>query len=192
MFDKNFDINGFHADYLKDLCELRGNVPDMDLHKNFKIFKSYVDAYTLCPVIGYQYSRKGQMGPASEGNVGIMAEQMIKKKWELTYVYQILMLIDEESEPDTERRIYRAFHFSEKTEEDRLMIEENMCVFNAYFLGGVEVLHENFVDECKDRDDYLYAIYNFTKQFNEEQDPDALKVSIDKMINMQGQLYDLL
>lgn len=184
MFDKNFEINGIHADYLKDLCELRGNVPDMDLHKNFKIFKSYVDAYILCPVIGYQYSKKGQMGPASEGNVGILAEQMIKKKEELTYVYQILMLIDEESEPDIERRIYRAFNFSEKTEEDRLMIEVNMRVFNSYFLGGVEVLHEKFVDECKDQDDYLKAIYNFTKQFNEEQDPDALKVSIDKMINM--------
>ena len=70
MFNSNFDITGVHANYLKDLCELRGNVPDKEQHNNFKIFKTYVDAYILCPLIGYQYSRKGKMGSAAEGDVG--------------------------------------------------------------------------------------------------------------------------
>ena len=183
MFNTNFDITGIHANYLKDLCELRGNVPDKEQHANFKIFKAYVDAYVLCPLIGYQYGRKGQMGSASEGDLGILAEQIIKRSGELKYVYQIIMLVDEESEPDPERRIYRAFNFSEKTDEDKAMIEENMRLFNSYFLGGVEVLHEQFVDECIDRDQYLNKMYMFTKQFNEEQDGDALKASIDKILN---------
>ena len=38
MFNSNFDITGVHANYLKDLCELRGNVADKDQHNNFKIF----------------------------------------------------------------------------------------------------------------------------------------------------------
>ena len=45
MFNTNFDITGIHANYLKDLCELRGNVADKDQHSNFKIFKAYIDAY---------------------------------------------------------------------------------------------------------------------------------------------------
>ena len=167
MFNTNFDITGIHANYLKDLCELRGNVADKDQHNNFKIFKAYIDAYILCPLIGYQYSRKGKMGSATDGDVGILAEQIIKRGQELKYVYQILMLVDEESEPD----------------EEKAMIAENMRIFNAYFLGGVEVLHEQFVNECIDRDQYLLKMYQFTKKFNEEQDGDALKAGIDKILN---------
>ena len=38
MFDGNQDFTGVQANYLKDLCELRGNVPDRAAHNNFKIF----------------------------------------------------------------------------------------------------------------------------------------------------------
>ena len=183
MFNSNFDITGIHANYLKDLCELRGNVADKDQHSNFKIFKAYVDAYILCPLIGYQYSRKGKMGNAADGDVGILAEQIVKRSGELKYVYQILMLVDEESEPDVEKRIYRAFNFTDKTEEDRKLLATNMQIFNEYFLGGIEVLHEKFVKECIDRDAYLNKIFQFTKNFNEEQDGDNLKASIDKILN---------
>ena len=85
MFNTNFDITGVHANYLIDLCELRGNVADKDQHNNFKIFKAYIDAYILCPLIGYQYSRKGKMGSAADGDVGILAEQIIKRSQELKY-----------------------------------------------------------------------------------------------------------
>ena len=183
MFDSNFEITGIHANYLKDLCELRGNVADKDQHNNFKIFKAYIDAYILCPLIGYQYSRKGKMGSAADGNVGIMAEQIIKRSQELKYVYQILMLVDEESEPNEEKRICRAFNFSQKTEADRARLAENMIIFNEYFLGGVEVLYEQFVKECIDKDQYLLKMYQFTKKFNEEQDGEALKSSIAEILN---------
>lgn len=183
MFDSNFDITGIYANYLKDLCELRGNVADKDQHNNFKIFKAYIDAYILCPLIGYQYSRKGKMGSTADGDVGILAEQIIKRSSELKYVYQVLMLIDEESEPDIDKRVYRAFNFSEKTDEDKAMVAENMQIFNEYFLGGIEVLHEQFIDACVDRDAYLLKMYQFTKQFYEEQDGDALKASIDRILN---------
>ena len=183
MFDSNFDVTGIHANYLKDLCELRGNVPDKDQHTNFKIFKSYVDAYVVCPVIGYQYSRKGEMGAATDGDLGILAEQIIRRRSELKYVYQIIMLVDEDSEPDPEQRIYRAFNFSENSEEDRAMIEANMKIFNSYFLGGIEVLYEQFVKECVDRDQYLAKMHQYAKQFYEEQDGDVLKASIDSILN---------
>lgn len=63
MFDKDFRITGKHANYWKDLCELAGNVPDKDQHNNFKIFNAYIDAYVLCPLIGYRHNRKGDPYP---------------------------------------------------------------------------------------------------------------------------------
>ena len=62
------------------------------------------------------------------------------------------MLIDEDSEPDEEKRIFRAFKLSETSEEDKERIAENMKIFNEYFLGGVEVLHDGslwrYVKKC--------------------------------------------
>lgn len=184
MFDRNQDFYGVQANYLKDLCELRGNVPDKNLHNNFKIFSSYVDAYIVCPLIGYQYRRRIPMGSASEGEVGILYEQISKKKAELRFVYQIIMLIDEDSEPDEETRIYRAFRLSETSEEDKMKIAENMTIFNEYFLGGVDVLHEQFVDQCTDDDSYLNRIYDYVRHFNEEQDGEALQDSIASLLNL--------
>lgn len=183
MFNKNIDIYGVHANYLKDLCELRGNVADKDAHNNFKIFKAYVDAYILCPLIGFQYGRKGKIEDNPKGDAGILVEQLFKRINELKFVYQVLMLVDEESEPDKEKRIYRAFNTTEKTEEDKKLVEDCMRIYNEYFLGGVEVLHEQFVDQCIDRDQYLLKMYQFTKKFNEDQDGEALKASIDKILN---------
>lgn len=183
MFDGNQDFYGIQANYLKDLCELRGNVPDKALHSNFKVFNSYVDAYIVCPIIGFLYSRRIPMGSSTDGDVGILYEQISKKKQELRFVYQILMLIDEDSEPDKEKRVFRAFRLSETAESDKEQIDENMKIYNEYFLGGIDVMHEQFVDQCTDDESYLKRIYDFVTQFNTEQDAEALKASIDQLLN---------
>ena len=38
-----------------------------------------------------------------------------------------------------------------------------MKIFNEYFLGGIDVLHEQFVDQCTDDDSYLRRIFDFVK-----------------------------
>ena len=183
MFDENIKFSGRHANYLKDLCVLQGNVKDKDEHANFKIFRAYVDAYITCPIIGYQYQRKALVDTSIPGDAGILAENLIKKAPELKFVYQILMLLDTDSEPDEEKRIYRAFNFTEKTDEDRSLIEKNMQVYLSYFLGGLEVLHEQFVDDCVDRDAYLQKMYVFSKQFYECQDGAALTDAINRILS---------
>ena len=79
------------------------------------------------------------------------------------------MLADEESEPDSEKRIYRATTFSEETEENKEMIKKNMKIYNSYFLGGLEIMHEQFVEQCITDDDYLKKIFDFVKHFEEEE-----------------------
>ena len=56
------------------------------------------------------------------------------------------MLADEDSEPDPDKRVYRATTFAENTPEQKEFIANNMKIYNEYFLGGLEVLHEQFVD----------------------------------------------
>lgn len=112
MFDKDFRITGKHANYWKDLCELAGNVPDREQHNNFKIFSAYIDAYVVCPLIGFQYNRKGVIDNSEEGNAGMLAEVFGKRRQELKYVYQIIMMLDTDSEPDEDKRLYRACNCS--------------------------------------------------------------------------------
>lgn len=183
MFDHDISINGPQVGQLKDLCELAGNVPDAAEHNNYKIFKAYVDAYVLCPLIGYHYSRRLKPGSQKDGHIGIRANELISRSRELKFIYQILMLIDEDSEPDKDKRIYRAFNFSEKTKEDQEFIRNNMAIYNEYFLGGVEVLHQEIVEKCTDIDSYERRIFEYVKQFNEEQDLEALKESINSFLN---------
>lgn len=182
MFDKDFGIYGKHANYLKDLCELRGNVPDKAQHANFKIFTSYVDAYILCPLLGYQYGRKGVPDNSVQGDAGILTDALMKRRNELKYVYQVLMLVDEDSEKDEEKRINRAFNFAENNDDEKLLIEKNMKIYNSYFLGGIEVLHEIFVDKCIDADSYLNSMYEFVKKFEEEQDDEKMEKRVDAIL----------
>ena len=183
MFDKDFKITGKHANYWKDLCELAGNVPDREEHNNFKIFNAYIDAYILCPLIGYQYNRKGIIDNSVQGDAGMLSEVIIKRQAELKFIYQIIMLADEESEPDPDKRIYRATTFSEEKDDDKEMIKNNMKVYNAYFLGGLEILHEQFVQQCISDDDYLKKIFDYVRHFAEEQNGELISASIEKLLN---------
>lgn len=79
---------------------------------------------------------------------------------------------------DLNKRVYRAFNLSEEKPEGRELVAQNMAIFNSYFLGGLEVLHEEFVDECLDRDAYLQKMYMFSKNFYESQNGSALESAI--------------
>jgi len=183
MFDKDFKITGKHANYWKDLCVLAGNVPDREEHNNFKIFNAYIDAYILCPLIGYQYNRKGTIDNSVSGNAGMLSEVIIKNSSILKFIYQIIMLVDKDSEPDQEKRVFRAFNLSEENPENQKLIEKNMAIFNSYFLGGLEILHEEFVDECIEDDDYLRKMYEFSKNFYDSQDGEALEQAINMILS---------
>ena len=58
-----------------------------------------------------------------------------------------------------------------------------MKIFNSYFLGGLEILHEEFVEQCHDADDYLKQIYAYVKRFYDEQNGDAIREGISRYLD---------
>ena len=86
------------------------------------------------------------------------------------------------------KEIRRSYHnemneITKKINEMRMIIAENMKIFNEYFLGGVQILYDEFVQQCVDDDSYLNRLYSYVKRFNDEQNGDALKASIDNLLN---------
>ena len=63
------------------------------------------------------------------------------------------------------------------------MIKKNMKIYNSYFLGGLEIMHEQFVEQCITDDDYLKKIFDFVRHFEQEQNGEELKASIDRILN---------
>ena len=59
----------------------------------------------------------------------------------------------------------------------------NVKIYNAYFLGGLEILHEEFVEQCHDDDDYLKQMYGYVNRFYNEQDGDAIREGISKYLD---------
>ena len=69
------------------------------------------------------------------------------------------MLLDSQYEPDSEKRIEKAFRGQETTED----IER----FESYVRGGVEKLYEKLILDCTTEDDYIAHLYDFLDEFND-------------------------
>jgi hypothetical protein len=176
MFDKDYSVRGKHATYWKELCKTQAD----DENTHFKIFERYVDAYMVAPLLGLLYGRKGHIDPSDKDkeNAGMLTEVLSKNQAKLKYIYRLIMLIDSKDTMSHEERINRAFRY----DSDNQVTQENMKIFNAYFLGGLEYLYETFVEKCIDTDGYLEAIYNFVEEFKQERDIDTVSIEISDIL----------
>ena len=178
MFDKDFQIRGKHASYWKSLSKTPGNAQDVS--PNFKVFNRYIDVYMLAPIIGLLNNRKGfhDSSDDSKDTAGMLAEVLIKNQSKLKYIYRLIILLDDTSDITTDQKINRAFR-EENNEES---IAEGMKIFNEYFLGGLEVLNEEFVTSCTTDDDFINRIYSFVEEFKNEQSIDSLEINVEELL----------
>ena len=95
------------------------------------------------------------------------------------------MLFENERDLTEEERMENAFQLSEYNEngeinqENAQRISENLKIMELYFFGGLEILHEEFVEKCITDDDYLDRIYSFAKEYKDEFDFDDTDPDID-------------
>jgi len=178
MFDKDMQIRGKYATYWKALTQLPGNA--VETSKNFKIFESYISVYMVAPIIGLLYGKKVKYD-SSDGvkdTAGMLAEVQIKNKSKLKYIYRLIVLSDTSLGLSEEEKINMAFREDNNDES----VKKGMELYTEYFLGGVEVLYKEFVENCTTDDDYIQKMFEFITDFKEEQGIDEKKVEIESLL----------
>ena len=176
MFDRTYQIKGTHATYWKSLCKTTTDKIGPNEGGQFKIFERYIDAYMVAPLLGCLYNRKGRKDlPDSEDTAAMQANILIFNQKKLQFIYRVIMLTDNSSEITDEQRIDRAF----RTDSDEEAVKYNMQTFNDYFLGGLEILHEVFVENCITDEDYLNKIYSYVDSFKNNLFTDEMNLNLD-------------
>lgn len=163
MFDKNISIRGIHASYLKSLCKGSPEKNSAEKENNeFRVFNRYLDAYMVAPLIGCYYNRKGKIDTENSNDEASMnANILIRNQEELMKIYRTIVLVDKSSNYSDEERINRAF----KGDLDDKISDENMKLFTEYFLGGLEILYDKFIQSCTTTDDYLDQMFDYVDTF---------------------------
>lgn len=170
MFDKTIRVTGIHATYWKDLSSVLGENPGPNPRGKFKLFNRYMDGFFVAPLLGCLYNRKGNPNLGnSEDEAAMQANIIIKNAQVLYTLLRTIILVDPSSNLSKEDRIEKAF----RGESDPEVEAENMKTYMDYFLGGLEILHEEFQDSITD-DDFVNKIFEMVNKFYKD-------INIDKI-----------
>lgn len=155
MFDKQYRFTGSHAEMVSALTSVFDDVAKA------KLFERNLDVYMNAPLIGFLFKRKGvKNSDASIADQNIFPEQLINNSEQLKYIFRLILILDTQHEPNEEARLDKAFRRFGADEAD-------FRLFDAYVLGGVEVLYEKLVDGSTDPAEYINRMYDFVEEFNE-------------------------
>ncbi len=155
MFDKQYRFTGSHAEKVSALTSVFDDVAKA------KLFERNLDVYMNAPLIGFLFKRKGVKN--SDGDIAdqnIFPEQLINNSEQLKYIFRLILILDTQHEPNEEARLDKAFRRFGADEAD-------LQLFDAYVLGGVEVLYEKLVEGSTDPAEYINRMYDFVEEFNE-------------------------
>ena len=127
--------------------------------------------------MGYLYNKRSELdhekNPETneEYDLNIMTEQVISVGEDLTFNFNLIMLLDAQYEPDEDKRIDKAFRHpgNDPADEER---------FNEYVRGGVDNLYEKLIEGGGEPTDYVGRLYDFfadiEERYNKDLDLDAL------------------
>ena len=158
MFDKQYRFRGRHARRVDALTSIFDNV------SKAKIFERNVDVYTNAPLVGFLYGRKSDLDDTKNPetnqiyNQNVMGDRVIYSQEELLFNFRLIMLLDEEYEPDEDKRIDKAFRHTGDNPAD----EER---FDSYVRGGIDVLYEKLIESANSPDEYVLRLYDFVEEF---------------------------
>lgn len=164
IFRSQVRFYGKHGQYLEALTpgtEKAKNTELPDIERNKYLFDTVVDIYIIAPIVGYLYQRKASRD-SGDSNKNIMGDQLSSHHDKLIFSYELLMILDKESEPDLNERIRRAFRATDE------LAASGMVVYNNYARGGIEVLYEKLVVGAATPEDLLRNLMDFTDEWNDK------------------------
>jgi hypothetical protein len=159
MFDKQYRFKGKHAKYVDRLTA------KFDETGKIQLFRRNIDVLTNAPLVGFLYGERADLDNERDPvtnqvyDENIMTDRLLASSNELHFDFALIMLLDEEYEPDPDKRIKKAFGEPETQAAD----EER---FNQYIRGGVEVLYEKLINGASTQDDYMNNLFDFLNEFN--------------------------
>ena len=112
-------------------------------------------------------------------NQNVMGERVIGSQEELIFNFRLIMLLDDEYEPDVKKRIDKAFRYMGKDPKD----EE---LFNSYVRGGVDVLYEKLIEKASDPSDYIGNLLDFIDDFNEKFNKQVSRSNALSLLRIKG------
>jgi hypothetical protein len=155
LFEKDYYFKGTHAKKVNEL-----NIEfDSDKHK---VFEFLHQIYQLAPIVGFLYQIKAEQNNDGNLDKAILFSQISNYRDIFQFNYQLIMLLDEENEPDFERRVDKAFreYGTEKAKSDEALYE-------SYVRGGVDKIYEKIIENASSPDEYLKNLYNFMEEIHE-------------------------
>jgi hypothetical protein len=155
LFNGQYWFNGTHA---KKVIELSSEF-DNDNHK---IFATVHEIYQLAPIVGFLYKNKAEQNNNGNLDKTIFPDEISRHRHIFEFNYQLIMLLDEENEPDFERRVDKAFreYGTEKAKADEELYE-------SYVRGGVDKIYEKIIENANGASEYLQNLYNFMEEIHE-------------------------
>ena len=162
LFTKQVRFYGKHGQYVESLVS-GADAPSDDEHtaalRKKLLFDSYWQIYVVAPLVGYLYERKAER----DGNTGkrsIFAEEVAHHKSQIEFSYELVNILDKESDPDFETRLRQAFQANDD------LADEGFELFESYVRGGIEVLYENLVEDTGGNEAVLLdKVANFVDDF---------------------------
>ena len=147
MFDNNILIKGKHATYVKFLSEKTKLLGEGTSKNGAGVFKRFVDTLLIAPIFGVMKNMRADEDKSSDDRANILAEQIIKEKSNLEFVFKLVMLNDNSKGYNADEKIN--WIFRENGDFD---------LFMQYVRGGLEYLYDYFTDGATTKDDYYEKI----------------------------------
>lgn len=155
MFENDYELTGKHASIVKFFVN------------NAKTFRLYIDVYNCAAIFGLLYGTSVPKNSDSRDTAKIYADAFANHRSECMLIYRLVMLLETKSGLTTEERIDRAFR-DDSDDEHPEKLRKNLELFHSYVRGGLEVMHDLFLEGCNSEDEYLTRAHDKFEEFREK------------------------
>ena len=140
MFEGDYTIYGKHATYIKYLVN------------DAKAFKRYIDVYMAGAALGALYERRAEQSDSTV-RARIYSDAFNTEHVKCNELFRTVILADTTKSWSPEERANICFRYRDKMDENAVppvtqeevdIMREALALFNAYVLGGIEILYDSF------------------------------------------------
>lgn len=178
IFRSQVRFYGKHGQYLEALtpgAEKSKNIDLPEIERNKYLFETVVDIYVIAPIVGYLYQRKAPRD-GSEQTKNIFEGALASHHDRLVFSYELLMILDKQSEPDLNERLRRSFCATDEC------TAAGIELYDEYARGGIEVLYEKLIDGASSPDDLVRNVIDFVDEWNETFLDKKTELNLDQLM----------